>query len=301
MSYINLLVDEGCKKLWDIQDGMVKECKEDEYILSAFSTAFVHNVQLPSGENREYVFPNFTHISKLAIVPEDRKKAVSISFYHARRIRNYLAAVLQHRSPVVWRIRGKDMAMYNSLGDDDDALYYPHQLEPIWQKSSKEVAGWLEARYELANKLLSKIKPETLWDICINLYGSALWSEDVIDAYICRWKVTELIAKCEFEEINRSTPRVIVDYRKEHKNKGEKLGIKDRIILTMNKLYPEVDVDAQDLVEETNLRDDIAHGDITIETYENEFKHSTHIMMRAKLLLQTELKKELKDTTDWIL
>jgi hypothetical protein len=99
MSYIGLLSDTECRGLWDRQDEITKDYDEGRYAVSVFSKLSPRNVQVLDGNVKEFTFPTFTYLRDMHIPTEDRKKLESVSYYHARRIRNYLHLFEESASP----------------------------------------------------------------------------------------------------------------------------------------------------------------------------------------------------------
>ncbi len=310
MSYIGLLSDTECRGLWDRQDEITKDYDEGRYAVSVFSKLSPRNVQVLDGNVKEFTFPTFTYLRDMHIPTEDRKKLESVSYYHARRIRNYLAAVLQHKMPIIWRVSGKDFNVYSSLGDDEDTFSFPRVLQPIWEKTQDQISSLFELKYSHAVRLLDNVKPETKLDKCLNLYGSALWTDDLLDAYSYRWRVVEIIAHQEVDRIRENRSELITNYVENKinsiddpclKKKAKRLGSRDKIIISFKEMFPEVTPDLDELIEENKLRNEIAHGEIDIDTYEKEFKYSMSLWDLSKRYLQAELKREFETGETFIM
>jgi hypothetical protein len=311
MSYIGLLSDNECRELWNRQDEVTKDYDEGRYSISVFSKLSPRNVmQVLDGSVKEFTFPTFAYLMDIHILPEDRKKLGSISYYHARRIRNYLAAVLQHKMPIIWRVSGKDFIMHSSLGDDDDTFSFPRVLQPIWEKTQDQISSLFELKYSHAVRLLENVKSETKLDKCLNLYGSAMWTDDLLDAYSYRWRVIEIIANQEISSIQDSRPKLIDDYVASKvkdvecsclKEKAKRLESRDKIIISFKEMFPESTLNLDELKEENNLRNKIIHGGIDIGTYENEFKYSMSLWELSKRYLRAELKREFETGETFIM
>lgn len=296
------MTDEACKDLWAQQDARAKEYEPGKYCLSAFSKFETRNVQIPSGRIQEVSFPIFAHLMDITVPIENRGKLINITYYCAKRIRNYLASTLTYRVPVLWRILGKDFTIYHSLGDDDDAASYPYMLEPMWQKTQNQIDAWFKEKYSKVTILLEKVQQETILDKCLNLDGSAIWSEDPLDAYMYRWRILELIANQEVKKMKLNKPEVVDAYVEAKiaaaadshgKEMAKRLGSKDKIILNLRENFPEVTLNLTELKEENKLRDEISHGDVTVDVYERESRYNMKILEMSKIFLQFEIKKEL--------
>ena len=299
------MTNEERKALWKVQDEKVSKYGPGKYCLTALSKLEPRHMQTPSGEVREILFPTFAYLTELTVPTENRVKLTDITYYNARRIRNYLASIFRYRIPILWRTYGKDFAIYHSLGDDGDAGYYPYLLEPIWEKTQGQIDDWFKGGYSNAIMMLENIQSETILDICINLYGSAIWTEDLLDSYICRWRILEIIADQEIKRLKKARPDIINAYLTEKaktidnndpcaNEKAKVLGARDKIIICFGNMFPEEKLDATELREENKLRDDISHGDITTETYEKEFKYGIKVWELSRKFLHVELNNMLK-------
>lgn len=315
MSYMRFASDKGCRELWDLQDKRAK--KENKYYISAFSKFRPRNLRISNNYGKtytynNYTFPSFSYLRDTPIQYRDREtltdgEMVEASFYHARRIRNYLASAFLHRMPIVWRVFGKDFTFANDFGGEKEEFLLPYDLDPVIGKTQDDVNSGFKLRYYNTIKLLNAIVPGTLLDKCLNLYGSAIWTEDLLDAYNYRWRVIELIANREVKRIKQET---INDYLSAKvkdikcpclKKREMRLGSRDKIIISFRELFPEIPLDFDGLKKWNALRDNISHGDITIDTYKREFEYYRGISNLSREYLQAELKKEFKTEETFIM
>jgi hypothetical protein len=234
--------------VWSIEQ---ETLPEGEYYVLAWIK--LDPIEFVGSEGRNvYEFPLFSCEHKVTTPSEHR-------FFHlyaaAQRIRNYLAFQFGMQIPVVCKFVGRDYLDDIFMDSDFSACFLLSGLrdqnpEQVWQRF---VSG-----YERVKELLAKCDP--FYDKIINLYGSSLWSEDITDSYLCRWKIIEMVANKEAKRLRSGEASDFEEILK------GRTGTLDKIRMVLRKLVPERDI--QDIGKCCELRNRIAHGAISSEAYE---------------------------------
>ena len=203
----------------------------------------------------------------------------------SRRIRNYFAYKFGERVPVTAKIIGKGIILpivFDSKSplknDIDEVLNHKETSDKKFLDKCDSVL-WL----------INSVKQNSLIDKLVNLFGSSIWSDDISDSFMYLWRVIELfskdfIAKISENDLGEFKSLLKVDELNSVLSES-KMGYKIKI--AMRKFLPSED--ESKIKEYNKLRNQIAHGDITIDTYKGVTSNINKVSEIAKILMEIKI------------
>lgn len=228
------------------------------------------------------------------------KTIISPSLYAnniALRIRNYMAFVFNEiitlDITIIGRgdddISGQQQYTFHSLGFGSSKCQpFPIYLEPLTTKNDEEIASSIESKFEETKTLLNQIRLDSFEDQLINLYGSALWSEETINSFLYKWMIIESIAN---DTISKFTEDDLKKYGKELDKKKSKYRFGEHYIKLKEKQT------IVQLINDIRKKSDGTKGNVEIIA-KTLLEENTHIKPRIKATINKLLPGRLSSETD---
>ena len=217
------------------------------------------------GNSANYEFPVFEFRHRYELKGGTRMYLRAHLLGVMRRIRNYLTFHFKRRFPLQAKLVGSDlllMAFMRSDGSNDVPGF------GVTDHSPQEAYHQFEQGYAKVRALLEGVLLDSLEDKVIGSVGTAIWTEDPIDAYLGTWRVLELIANNHVSQLGAGSLGVL----ERHLSATEVRDLKHRwpilakIKIALGELIP--DADTGGLGKCKDLRDRIAHGGVEVKDYE---------------------------------
>lgn len=118
--------------------------------------------------------------------------------HYAKRIHRYLTYSLRYAVPLFCVFIGNDFR-FNIYFHSEPGAYYPPEAMICNEAKEQEWLQYLLARYELAERLLTRLVEGTAEDRAIFSAADSLYLDNIELAYLSAWKTIDIIAEEELE------------------------------------------------------------------------------------------------------
>lgn len=241
--------------------------------------------KIPSPFENDSKVINFPQYLFEKSIPIKSNEIESYLYVISRRIRNYFAYKFGEKVPLEVRIISKDIVfpiIFNSTtplnNDIDEVLNHKETADKKFLDKCDD-ALWL----------INSIEEDSLIDKLVNLFGSAIWSEDILDTYMYLWRIIELFSKDFISNLSKSNLFEFKNLLKENELNDVLSGFKIeyKVKITIRKFLPSED-DSK-IGRYNELRNEIAHGDITVNTYKRVTSNINQVLEIAKKLTDIKI------------
>lgn len=203
----------------------------------------------------------------------------------SRRIRNYFAYKFGERVPVAAKIIGKGIIL-PIIFDSKSPLR--NDIDEVLNRKETSDKKFLD-KCDSVLWLINSVKQNSLIDKLVNLFGSSIWSDDISDSFMYLWRTIELFSKDFIANISENDLGEFKSLLKVDELNSvlseSKMGYKIKI--AMRKFLPSED--ESKIKEYNKLRNQIAHGDITVDTYKGVTSNINKVSEIAKRLMEIKI------------
>jgi hypothetical protein len=279
--------------------------KENEYLFSAkvwspeFTFSKVSNPKTTTRDGETTLSFTINPLSEEAIRINfpvynfECKKYISIKsneivfdlYDISRRIRNYFAYKFGERVPVEAKIIGKGIIL-PIIFDSKSPL--KNDIDEVLNHKETSDKKFLD-KCDSVLWLINSVKQNSLIDKLVNLFGSSIWSDDISDSFMYLWRTIELFSKDFIANISENDLGEFKSLLKVDELNSvlseSKMGYKIKI--AMRKFLPSED--ESKIKEYNKLRNQIAHGDITVDTYKGVTSNINKVSEIAKRLIEIKI------------
>jgi len=238
--------------------------------------------------------PNGSFIRRFS--EPDRALRIDRLFSTAERIRNYLAYASALALPVVGILVSRDF-LYPVRMESSPSQYMPNVGVPFSTERTQEWYKVFEEAYARTQLLLDTLSPSEPSGRAVSLVGESIWTADVEERFFYAWRALEVIASSDLSrargELSAGNPKPLEPYLERASaalSQGHEFRIDPQVRVEVSVTSRLSAGDAKIVPKLYELRNAIAHGEVTPAQHLEVLNLNLPIVRLARTIAETTLK-----------